>query len=156
RAEYRLAEETLRVEIRKQYPDLTIGAGYGNEDDDRLLLGFALPIPVLNANQSGVASARAARDMARARAETEFERLARELALEIEKQRIVRAQREAFEKNLIPLLDEQVKEIETLMDLGEVDTLMLLDSLSRRYEAKSRLLDLHMEQSLAAIEVHRL
>lgn len=156
RASYQVAEEELRVEIRKQYPDLTIGAGYGNEDDDRLLLGFAMPIPVLNANRAGIASARADRDMARAQAETGFERLARQLGLAIERQRLIQSQREAFERDLIPLLDEQLEEVEELMDLGQVDTLLLLESLTSRLNAKSRLLDLRLQESLVSIEIDHL
>ena len=37
RAEYQVAEESLRLEIREQYPDITLGTGFGSEDgDDRL------------------------------------------------------------------------------------------------------------------------
>lgn len=156
RASYHVAERTLRTEIRKQYPDLTIGAGYGNEDDDRLLLGFSVPIPVLNANRAGIAGARSDRDIARAEAETTFERLARRLDVAVNKARSAQAQRDAFERELIPLLDEQLEEVQSLINLGEVDTLLLLDSLSRQLAAKSRLLDLRLEGSLAWIEIDRL
>lgn len=156
RAEYQIAEESLRLEIRKQYPDLTIGAGYGNEDDDRLLLGLSIPIPALNGNRGGIAEARAARDRSRVEAETTFERLARRLDLAVEKQRLIRSQREAFENELVPLLDEQLGEVERLMDLGQVDVLLLLESFARRFEAKSKLLELRLDEVRAGIEVDSL
>lgn len=156
RAEYQIAEESLRLEIRKQYPDLTIGAGYGNEDDDRLLLGLSLPIPMLNGNRGGIAEARALRDRSRAEAETTFDKLARRLDLALEKQRLMRRQREAFESELVPLLDEQLEEVERLMDLGQVDSLLLLESLTRRFEAKSKLLELRLDEVRASIEVEAL
>ena len=40
-SEYQIAEETLRLEIKKQYPDIVIGSGYGSEfNDHRVLFGL--------------------------------------------------------------------------------------------------------------------
>lgn len=157
RAEYQVAEETLRLEVRKQYPDITIGTGYGSEDnDDRLLLGVSIPIPILNANRAGIAEAKARREVARAVAETTFERLTRELAMARAAYGASRTQRDAFERELVPMLDEQASEVEQLINLGEVNTLLLLETVTRRYEAKSRLLDLRLAETDAAIEITRL
>ncbi|MEQ8850928.1 MAG: TolC family protein [Phycisphaerales bacterium] len=157
RAEYQVAEETLRLEVRKQYPDITIGTGYGSEDnDDRLLLGVSIPIPILNANRAGIAEAKARREVARAAAETTFERLTRELAMARAAYNASRTQRDAFERDLVPMLDEQASEVEQLIDLGEVNTLLLLETVTRRFEAKSRLLDLRLAETDAAIEITRL
>ncbi|MCA9629368.1 MAG: TolC family protein, partial [Myxococcales bacterium] len=66
-ARYEGAEQRLRLEVRKQYPDLTIGPLFENEEGlDRVGLGFSLPIPLLNRNRQGIAEAKAARDHARA------------------------------------------------------------------------------------------
>jgi outer membrane protein TolC len=157
RAEYQVAEETLRLEVRKQYPDITIGTGYGSEDnDDRLLLGVSIPIPILNANRAGIAEAKARREVARAAAETTFERLTRELSMARAAYDASRTQRDAFERDLVPMLDEQASEVEQLIDLGEVNTLLLLETVTRRFEAKSRLLDLRLAETDAAIEITRL
>lgn len=157
RAEYQVAEETLRLEVRKQYPDITIGTGYGSEDnDDRLLLGVSIPIPILNANRAGIAEAKARREVARAAAETTFERLTRELSMARAAYDASRTQRDAFERDLVPMLDEQASEVEQLIDLGEVNTLLLLETVARRFEAKSRLLDLRLAEADAAIEITRL
>lgn len=156
RAEYRVAEETLRLEVRKQYPDVTFGGGHGAEDDDRLLLGLSLPIPLWNANRRGIAEARARREVARAMAETTFERLALELAIARTTLDAARAQRRAFERELIPMLDEQSSEVEQLADLGDVSTLLLLETVTRHVDAKSRLLDLRLVEATAAVDVARL
>lgn len=157
RAEYRVAEETLRLEVRKQYPDITIGTGLGSEGgDDRLLLGVSLPIPVLNANRAGIAEAGARRDAARAAAETTYERLKRELAIARARADAAASQREAYERELVPMLDEQAGEIERLIGLGDVNTLLLLETVTRRFDAKSRLLDLRLAEIEAAIEIERL
>ncbi len=157
RAEYQIAEETLRLEVRKQYPDITIGTGYGSEDnDDRLLLGVSIPIPILNANRAGIAEAKARREVARAAAETTFERLTRELSMARAAYDASRTQRDAFQRDLVPMLDEQASEVEQLIDLGEVNTLLLLETVTRGFEAKSRLLDLRLAETDAAIEITRL
>ena len=54
------------------------------------------------------------------------------------------------------MLDEQSSEVERLVELGEVDTFLLLETVSRRFEAKSRLLDLRGDEIGAAIEIARL
>jgi cobalt-zinc-cadmium efflux system outer membrane protein len=156
RAEYQTAEETLRLEVREQFPDITIGGGFGEENDDRLLLGVSIPIPSLNANRGGIAQARAERERARAEAETTYERLALELAVARASHEAAAAQREAFERDLVPMLDEQSAEVERLVELGQFDTLILLDTVTRRFEAKSRLLRLRAAELTAAIEIARL
>lgn len=156
RAEYQVAEETLRLEVRSQYPDITIGGGYGNEGDDRLLLGVSLPIPVLNANRGGIAEARAHRERARAIAETTFEQLTRELAASRAALDAAREQRAAFEADLVPLLSLQANEVEQLAALGEVNTVLLLETVTRGFEARSLLLELRVAEISAANEITRL
>lgn len=156
RAEYQTAEEALRLEVRKQYPDITIGGGYGNEGDDRLLLGVSLPIPILNANRGGIAGARAKRDVARAAAEIAFERLAVELAITTAELESISSRREVFETELVPAFDAQASEMAELVELGEVDTLLLLESIRGGYEARSGLLELKFEETRARIALARL
>ena len=117
---------------------------------------MSIPVPILNANRAGIADAKARREVARAAAETTFERLTRELAMARAGYDASRTQRDAFERDLVPMLDEQASEVEQLIDLGEVNTLLLLETVTRRFEAKSRLLDLRLAETDAAIEIIRL
>lgn len=156
RAEHRAAEEAVRLEIRRQYPDLTLGAGYGREDDDRLLLGLSVPIPFLNANRGAIAEARARRDLTRAAAETTYERLARALDAARSDLDAVLRQRDRYETEILPMLAEQGAEVERLAGLGDVDILLLLETVTRRYQAKSRLLELRRAELAASIEIARL
>src|SRR5690606_10987597 len=105
RAEYEVAEQALRLEVRRQYPDIVIGPGAGIEEgQERLLLGLALPIPLWNRNQRGVAEALAERALARAAVETELERLSGRLAGAQLQRNLARAQREALETDIIPMV----------------------------------------------------
>ncbi len=156
RAEYRTAEEALRLEVRKQYPDVTIGGGLGSENDERLLLGFSIPVPILNANRGGIAEALARRELARGVAQTTFEALSRELAAAQATRDGAARQLEVLKRDLVPMLDDQATEIERLAELGEVNTLVMLETVTRNYEAKSGMLDLRVEQVKAEIEIARL
>lgn len=153
RTAYDSAEAALHLEIRKQYPDLTIGPGYGEDQgDERVLLGLRMPIPLWNQNAQGVAEATAEREAARARFESEYERL----ALEIE---IVRARldaalevRQAVESTLIPLADEQEADARRIAELGEFDPLLILQSLTAQRDAKARLIDARAAEAIAAVQ----
>lgn len=157
REEYQTAEQSLRLEVQKQYPDISIGGGYGSEDrDDRLLLGLSIPIPIFNGNRAGIEEARARRVQARAVAETTFEHLNRELAMAQAGLEGARRQREALETQLVPMLDEQSVEVERLAELGEVDTLILLETITRHLEAKRRLLEARQAELSASLDIVRL
>jgi len=157
RAEYRTAEETLRLEIRKQFPDLKIGGGYGSEDnDDRLLLGASIPIPILSGNRAGIAEARAGRELARASAEATLERLLRSHQLAQLTLESAASQRQQYEDAVVPMLEEQFSEIQRIAELGEVDSFLLLETVGRRFDAKSRLLSLRVAEVHAAARIAEL
>jgi outer membrane protein TolC len=151
RAEHTVAEETLRLAIREQYPDVTIGPGFGvDEGEERVLLGVSLPVPLWNRNRRAIAEARAGRDLARAAFETEYERLAGAVAAAEAQREAARAQREALEADLVPMVEEQDAENVRIAELGEVDTLLLLESLTRLHETKAALIDARLAEALAA------
>lgn len=157
RAEYKAAEEALRLEIRKQYPDITIGAGPGSEDDDdRLLLGVSVPIPVLNANRAGIAQAKASRESARVEAEAAFEIELSELSSAIARHRHVTEQLASYERDVIPMLAEQRDDLQRLISLGEFDAVLLLESLSKQLEAELAVLGLQRDEYVTSITIERL
>lgn len=154
RSRHQVAEEALRLAIRKQYPDVGLGAGFGSEDSDsRFLLGFSLPVPLLNRNRSEIAQARASREVSRAAAETALERIVREvrqaeLALDS-----VRKQRSQLTNELAPLLREQSQNIEELASLGDVDAFLLLETVGRQLDAQSRLVSLEQAEGDALVQL---
>jgi outer membrane protein TolC len=154
---YQTAEETLRLEIKKQYPDIVIGSGYGSEfNDHRVLFGLSIPLSIWNRNQAGIANAQAMREVARAEAETTFARLFRELALANTTLLVKQTQHTYFEDEIVPMLQEQTRDIEKIVELGEVDTFILLETVTRQHEAKRRLLELQVAELDAAITVQRI
>jgi cobalt-zinc-cadmium efflux system outer membrane protein len=156
-AEYKTAEETLRLEIKKQFPDIEFGSGYGSEfNDHRVLFGLSIPLSIWNRNQAGIANARAQREVARAEAETVFARIFRELTLANTSLLIKKTQRLLYENDIIPMLKDQSTDIIQIVELGEVDTFVLLETVTRQYDAKNQLLQLQADEINASIDVHRI
>ncbi len=154
RDEYEVAEHTLRREVRKQYPDLTIGP-LAEFDRGDTLLGFslALPIPILNANRQGIAEAHAERELARAAFETAYERLVGSLAATHARLTTQRQQREFIEADIVPLVDRQLADAQNLLQLGEGGSLVLLESLTRVADTQMALIDVRLGESIACAEL---
>lgn len=151
RAEYEVAERTLKLEVRKQYPDLKIGGGFGtDEGDERVLFGAALPLPLFNANRRAIAEARAGREVARAAAEAEYERLMAEASVAQVRLDAARARLAYVEKELTPLADQQVADAARLGELGDFNTLVLLEALKTAHEAKLEILDARLNVALGS------
>jgi len=69
-AGYSLSEAALRLEIRKQYPDVSVGPGYTwDHGVKRVQLNLLLTLPLLNRNQGAIAEAEARREQAGAKLE---------------------------------------------------------------------------------------
>ena len=157
RAAYEVSEQSLRTEVRKQYPDLTIGPGYGTDQgDSRVLLGLSLPIPLWNRNQQGVAQASAQREVARGRFETTYEHLSSKLAIALTRFESGKAQRAMVESSVVPLADEQEADVRRIAALGRVDPLLLLESLKTQYAAKVLLVEARATESIGAVRLDEL
>ncbi len=67
-AEYAAAENNLRLEIAKQFPDLHLNPGYQfDQGDNKWSLGLSLELPIFNQNQGPIAESRARRDLSAAK-----------------------------------------------------------------------------------------
>ncbi len=153
-AAYEVAEQQLHLEIRKQFPDVTIGPGYGFEEgQSRLGFGLGLPIPLWNRNRQAVAVAAATRDAARARAEAEYEAAISELARAEARLAAAEERRELVEQVVVPLVDRQIEETQALIALGEVDVLLLRDALQDALQTRLQLVDTTLTVAQAASEL---
>lgn len=157
RAGHEAAERRLELEVRKQYPDLQIGPGYEREGDlDKMLLSLSIPIPLLNRNQRGIAEATAQRQAARAEYEAAAEELASELRIAATRLAGATGQVRILQDRLIPQVDQQYAQARRVADLGEVNTFLLLETLTRLQDAKLSLIDARLAQRLAAIRLRTL
>jgi outer membrane protein TolC len=156
RAEYEVSERALATEIRKQYPDLQIGPSYNTDGNEDFALGVQFPLPLWNHNQQGVAEATAERELSRARFETAVEIQLAELESKSVRYQSAVKQRRVVEDQIVPLVDLQATETHNIATLGEVNTLLLLDSLTRQQNAKLALLDARRTEVLSHIELIQL
>ena len=153
-ARYQTAENTLRLEITKQFPDIVIGSGYGTQfNDQRVMFGLSVPLPILNANRAPIARAHAEREVARAAAEVTFSEITRQLAAAEYSLNIKRKQRDRYGEEVIPLLAAQAQDIQRIAALGELDIFVLLETVNRTLRTKQELIRLQAEQLDAAITV---
>lgn len=150
RAEYAAAEARLRVELRKQYPDITLSPAATDErDETALLLGLGMPIPVWNANRAGIAEAAAARDFERIRVETAYESVVAEYGQMERRHAGARARRASLSGEAGPEADRQLEEAVALLRLGEIDVIPLYEALAQSLAVKQDLLDAQTEEAIA-------
>ena len=152
-ASYEVSEKALAAEIRKQFPDLEIGPTYNTDGNEDFTFGVAMPLPLWNHNQQGVATAHAQRELMRVRFETTIELQLGELENANVVYQRARGQRLAMEADITPLADEQAAEIREIARLGEVNTLLLLESLTRQQEARLTLITAREDEWMASIRV---
>jgi outer membrane protein TolC len=139
-ADYAAAEDDLRLEIAKQYPDLHLGPGYawnsGNAGDNQWSLGVTLEVPVLDQNQGPIAEARARRQLAAAK----FIELQSQAIGEIDRAvagyRVAGEQLQAGNASLTAEQQQQ-KSIQAQVQAGAADP---LDSLSAQSEYSNAVL----------------
>ncbi len=156
-SEYEVAEQSLRLEIRKQYPDVTIGGGYELEGgQSKIGLGFGLPIPIINLNQEGIARARGERLAAKAKVEAVTERLIHALSRAKTQVSVAQRHRKYLAETLAPLVDTQLADVRAQAELGEFDALLLLDALNTQFETKVEILDSRFDEVLAVERVRAL
>lgn len=155
--QHQVAEDSLKHEVRKQYPDLTIGPGAGSDEgDSRVLLGLSLPIPLWNQNKQGVAEALAQRDLARAEYETEYESLTFRLASAELRLRSLTAQRQELEAVVVPMVDAQYADVRRLAEAGDFSALLTREAIVRLHDVRLRLIDARLEESLATVRIEEL
>ncbi|MEE2753967.1 MAG: TolC family protein, partial [Candidatus Latescibacterota bacterium] len=154
RSQYETAERAFITEVRKQYPDLTIGP-QAETEEGQSRIGFIgmIPIPILNANRQGIAEANAARETARVVFETEYQRVLGRIAQLRARLKGIHDQLRTIQDNLAPLVDRQITNAHLLLKIGESNSLVLLQSLISAYEVKIMLIDLQLENSLTNNEI---
>lgn len=151
RAEYQVAEDRLRLELRKRYPDLTLSPTYADEQDETSLrIGLGIPIPTWNANRQGIADALGAREVARARAEAGYQQLLAETAQARAALAGSEAQRRQLLDGVVPAIDSQMNESLALLKVGELDVVLLHEVLNQAFAVKEELLSATLDTALAA------
>jgi len=154
RARYEEAEKRLHLELRKQYPDLTISPSFEDEENESaFVFGFGLPLPIWNANKAGIAAAVTARKRAREEVEHALQDLTLDLAVHQSERTGAQAQNDTLLNDVSPLLDRQLSETRNLLDVGEFDVLLLHNVLKQSLEIKQSVLNSSLNEQRALISI---
>jgi len=155
--EHDVAERGLQLAVRKQWPELWIQPGWQEEDaQPRPAFGFSLPIPLWNGNAQEIAEKRAARNAAAERLKERLEAATHALAQADTKRRAAVEQRRILDVELLPLTERQVADVKRLAELGQLDTLLILDAVTRAYEAQLAAVASAVTEAEATVELNSL
>ena len=125
-AEYEASQEALKLEIRKQYPDLVLGPSYQlDQTDTKWSLSLALPLMIFNRNQGPIAEAKARREEVAARFLALQSQVLAELDGAVASARLVVGQVGATD-TLLEGLQRQERISEAALQAGEISRLQLL------------------------------
>lgn len=141
-------EESLKAEIRRQYPELKLGPAYSYEDgNDRVGLTAGLTLPLWNRNRKAIAEATGRRDVARQTAIDTWREVVRARALACEALKALNAHEEP------PATDRETAE--RLLGAGEIGPLDYLALRDEILEAELSEINRSRETCLAFEELRR-
>jgi len=125
-AAYEASQMALKLEVRKQYPDLVFGPGYQlDQTDSKWTLGVALELPILNRRRGPIAEAKAAREESAAQFLALQAQVIGELDAAIQDVRAA-VKKSAAAADLLAHLTAQARQAGSQRDLGEISKLELL------------------------------
>ncbi len=125
-AEYDAAQAALRIEIAKQYPDLTLAPDYQfDQTDSKWTLGLSLILPILNRNRGPIAEAEARRSEAAARFQALQASVIAEVETALAAARAAQAKVSAADAMLASLRKEE-SVVRSRFKVGEISKLELL------------------------------
>ncbi len=135
---YREAEQALRLEVAKQYPEIRIGPSYEDaQGQGSLGFGLALDLPVFDRNRGNIAAAEAARNAAREAYQAEVLRLAREEAAARARHDASRGNLDEYRSGTLASIERAERVIAERLRGGQSSILELLEA--RRAAARARL-----------------
>jgi len=125
-AEYEASQKALQLEVRRQYPDLTLGPGYQlDQTDSKWTLALGVTLPLLNRNKGPIAEALARREEAGARFLALQSRVLSEVEGAVAAARAAVTQVQASD-TLLAALGRQEDMARTAYAAGEISRLELL------------------------------
>lgn len=125
-ADYEASQAALQLEVRKQYPDFSLGPGYQlDQTDTKWTLALGVTLPFLNRNRGPIAEAAARREEAAATFLEVQSKVLGEVESALLSARASRAQVQAAD-TLLQALVRQEAAARTAYDVGEIGRLDLL------------------------------
>jgi cobalt-zinc-cadmium efflux system outer membrane protein len=158
RARYEVAERELRLEIAKQYPDLTLGPSFEKETgEQKTVLGLAIGIelPIFDRNQQGIAVASQRREEVRAKYEAAASRALASIERADRKVRVAAEKLKRVRDGLLPKAQAGLELARKALSAGATDALRLLEAERSQRAALLEALDAEMALWTAWVELER-
>jgi cobalt-zinc-cadmium efflux system outer membrane protein len=125
-ADYEASQNALQLEVRRQYPDISLGPGYQlDQTDSKWMLMVGMSLPLLNRNQGPIAEASARREEAGARFLALQSRVLNEVESTMAAVRAAVTQVQAAD-TLMAALGRQESTARAAYEVGEISRLDLL------------------------------
>lgn len=138
---YQVSEAELKLEVRKQYPDISLSPGFTHEEgNDKLTLGLGFTLPLWNRNREAIARAQGTRALNRQSAVIRYHELLRaahDLSL---RQALARKHCQA-EFDRLESLQQSTEQQEKLYTLGETSLPELAEARHETYARRLAYLD---------------
>lgn len=138
-AAYSASETALKTEIRRQYPELSLGTGYeidGNDSfEDSLTLGIGFNLPLWNHNRVGIAQAKGERALARLETVTLWQEQFHTLNRLEEEQKISEAHCR-LQASRTEAFRERAKKIYAEIEAGEALPTVLSEAAQQHFSAE--------------------
>lgn len=154
-AEYRAAEEELRLAIAKQFPTFRIGPSFEHDgaSDNYLGLAATLELPIFDRNQGGIAAATAARERTHAEYVALLHRLTASVFAARASARATRAELEIQERDILPLLQHNQGLSRAAFEARELNVLDWVTAQERALRTRRAYLDCVVAYRLAILEL---
>lgn len=150
------SEAELEREIRKQYPELEIGPGFEEEDQDtKVTLGIGMKLPLWNRNKEGIAQATAERDIKEYDAVQAWRDLMHQSVALSDMQGLLLKHCRA-EKQRVSLLSSAEKKQEELYAIGETRLPAVADARQEAYLRRMNFIDCMTKLLVTQVEIQYL
>ncbi len=140
-AAYGASETELRAEIRKQYPELTLGPSLTREEgNEKVGIGIELSLPIWNRNRLAIAKATGERDLKHHDTIALWRKLQQDVSALDARQKLA-AEHCRTEHERLQILLETGKQQEQLYKLGETSLPALADARHEIFQRRMSYLD---------------
>lgn len=149
----------LASERAKVWPDLTLNGGVRRVEESRdttAVFGFALPLPLVNRNQGGIAEARVAIEKTRDEQRAAEVQLNTALAIAYEELEDAGIQIKEYRASVLPQIDESYRLSNEGYEAGRFSYLEVLDARRTAADARAQYLDALVRYHSAAAEIQGL
>ena len=149
-ADYQAAEASLKLEVAKQYPTISLGPQFENDDGNASVgLGLAIRLPFFNTNHGGVIEAEIRREGTRDLFRSLLLRVSHAEAQARAEWNVTEQMLENYRSGALRNLDQARKSLDLRLQAGESNVLEVLAALRSLADARVRELDLQRKSATA-------